>query len=289
MLVKAIHVSLATVAVLPLLAALSLPSLGQNTLPEAQSSSVTTPPTEQKPATQQDAPPAPQALPQEQGVSAPTPTSASAPSESAPTAEQHPEYVLQAGDDIEVHVFNLPELSQKLHIRPDGRISLTLLNEMMAAGTTPSTLGETIRKGYSAHFRNPQVTVVVMSVVNQNVYVGGEVNQPRLIALNGKLSAVSALFYAGGLKSTAKTKEIIILRNSGKNSAQVTRLNLNDVLKKGSPDVELQPFDVVFVPKTRIAQLDQFVDQYLKMLQPIALNLGFSYLLGGQNVQVSIP
>lgn len=213
-----------------------------------------------------------------------TPAAAAAP-DSAP----RPEYVLQAGDELELKVYDLPELAQKLKVRPDGRISLLLLDELMAAGSTPANLTEAIRKGYSQHFRNPRVTIVVTSFMNQNVYIGGEVNQPRLIALNGRLSAAAAVFYAGGLKNTAKTKEIIILSNTGKNAARVTKLNLEEVLTKGAPDVELQPFDVVFVPKSRIARLDQFVDQYLKQLQPISTNMGFSYLLGGQNYQVVIP
>jgi protein involved in polysaccharide export with SLBB domain len=207
-----------------------------------------------------------------------------APGESGPPAE----YLLQAGDELEIRVYNLPELTQKVKLRPDGRISLMLLDELVAAGSTVASLTETIRKEYSTQFRNPRVTVVVTSFVNQNVYVGGEVNQPRLIALNGRLSAAAAVFYAGGLKATAKTKEIIILSNSGKNSPQLTRLNLQEVLTKGTPDVELRPFDVVFVPKSRIAKLDQFVEQYIKLLQPIALNLGFSYLIG-QSFQVVIP
>jgi protein involved in polysaccharide export with SLBB domain len=208
---------------------------------------------------------------------------------SVPDAGPRPGYVLQAGDDLEIRVFDLPELSQKVKIRPDGRISVLLLDELPAAGVTPAGLTESIRQGYSGHFRNPRVTVAVTGFVNQNVFIGGEVNQPRMIALNGRLSAAAAVFYAGGLKPTAKTKEIIILRNSGKNSARITKLDLEQVLTKGAPDVELQPFDVVFVPKSRIAKLDQFMDQFIKQLQPIAMNMGFSYLLGGQSFQVLIP
>jgi protein involved in polysaccharide export with SLBB domain len=210
------------------------------------------------------------------------PAAQAAPAEPGPAAE----YVLQAGDEMDIRVYNLPELSQKVKVRPDGRISLMLLDELIAAGATAPSLGESIRQGYSTQFRNPRVTVVVTSFMNQNVFVGGEVNQPRLIPLNGRLSAAAAVFYAGGLKSTAKTKEIIILRNSGKSAAQLTRLDLESVLNKGAPDLELRPFDVVYVPKSRIAKLDQFVDQYLKQLQPIALNLGFTYLLGGQSVVI---
>lgn len=200
-----------------------------------------------------------------------------------------PAYVLQSGDEMEIRVYNLPELTQKVRIRPDGRISVMLLDEMLVSGSTAADLAEKIRQGYSTQFRNPRVTVVVTSFVNQNIYVGGEVVQPRLIALNGRMGTAAAIFNAGGLKPTAKTKEIVILRNSGGNKAEVTRLDLEAVLTKGAPDLELRPFDVVFVPKTRIAKLDQFVDQYIRQLQPIALNLGFTYLLGGQNYQVVIP
>jgi protein involved in polysaccharide export with SLBB domain len=206
----------------------------------------------------------------------------------APPAESAP-YLLQAGDDLQIKAFEIPDLDQKVRVRPDGRISVLLLDEVQAAGLSVPNLSEALRAGYSQHFRNPRITVVVLSFTNQNVYVGGEVNQPRLLALTGKLSAAAAVFYAGGLKATAKEKEIIILRNNGSDKLKLFKLNLNAVLNRGAADFQLQPFDVVYVPKSRIAKLDQFVDQYLKQLQPIAMNLGFSYLLGGQNLQVVIP
>ncbi len=199
------------------------------------------------------------------------------------------EYLLQAGDELEIRVYNMPELTQKVKIRPDGRISVMLMDEVMAAGVRPAELGDIIHKAYATQFRNPRVTVLVTSFVNQNIFVGGEVNQPRMITMNGRMRATAAIFYAGGFKSTAKTKEIIILHNNGRNTPQLTRLNVEAVLNKGAEDVELHPFDVVFVPKSRIAKLDQFVDQYLKQLQPISLNMGFTYLLGGQSYQVVIP
>jgi protein involved in polysaccharide export with SLBB domain len=109
-----------------------------------------------------------------------------------------------------------------------------------------------------------------------------------MIPLTGKLSAAAAIFYAGGFKNTAKSKEIIILHNNHGTPA-IRRFNADAVLSKGAPDVELEPYDVVFVPKSRIAKLDQLIDQYIKQLMPIATSLGFSYILGGQGFAVSIP
>jgi protein involved in polysaccharide export with SLBB domain len=197
-------------------------------------------------------------------------------------------YLLQPGDEIQIRAFNLPELEQIVKVRPDGKISLLLLNDVDASGHGAEELSKTLSAAYGQFFRNPKVTTIVRTFTNRNVYVGGEVVQPKMIALTGKLSAAAAIFYAGGFKNTAKSKEIIILHNNH-GTANVKKLNVDAVLSKGAADVELEPFDVVFVPKSRIAKMDQFVDQYMKQLMPIATSLGFSYILGGQGFAVSIP
>jgi len=198
-------------------------------------------------------------------------------------------YLLQPGDEIQVRAFNLPELDQIVRIRPDGKISLLLLNDVDAAGHAAEELSKTLSAAYAQFFRAPKVTTIVRTFTNRNVFVGGEVNQPKMIQLTGKLSTAAAIFYAGGFKNTAKTKEVIILHRAQNGAAAIKRLNLNAVLDKGAADVELEPFDVVYVPKSRIARLDQFIDQYMKQLMPIATSLGFSYILGGQGFVVSIP
>ena len=220
---------------------------------------------------------------------APEPQQPAAVSPLQPPAAQAPEtpvYILQAGDELEIKAFNLPELDHKVRIRPDGKISLLLLDDVQAEGMPAGDLSKYLSSRYAEHFRNPRVTVVVASFSNRNIYVGGEVNMPQMIPLNGTLTAAGAIFRSGGLKTTAKTKEIVILRNSGNNTPIMTKLNLNDVFTKGAADVTLQPFDVVFVPKSTIAKIDQFVDQYMKQLQPISITLGFNYLLGGQSIVI---
>jgi len=198
-------------------------------------------------------------------------------------------YLLQAGDEIQIRVYNIPELDQTVRIRPDGRISLLLLNEVEAAGRTPEELSRSLSSSYAEFFRTPRVTTIVKTFTNREVFVGGEVTQPRIVPLSGKMSATAAIFYAGGFKNTAKTREVIILHKMPNGAAEIKRLNVEAVLTKGGSDVQLQPFDVVFVPKSRIAKLDQFVDQYMKQLMPIATSLGFSYILGGQGFAISIP
>lgn len=112
------------------------------------------------------------------------------------------------------------------------------------------------------------------------VYVGGEVARPGLIFVQGELTALAAVLQAGGFTSDASPKSAVLFRDSGRNSAVVKELHLNEVLD-GSVDVTLQPYDIVYVPKSGIAKVNQAVDQYVRRLIPATLTLGFTYLLGG--------
>jgi protein involved in polysaccharide export with SLBB domain len=203
-----------------------------------------------------------------------------APPAAKPAVEQ--DYILHKGDDLQILAFNNAELGQKAKIRPDGKISLLLLNDVKAAGLTAEQLGRILSQDYAKFFRNPRITVSVTSFTNQEVFVGGEVETPKLLPLNGRLTLAAAIFSAGGLKASAKTKEILLLRDSGQGKPVVTQVNLKQIFKSEQPDVELKPFDVVFVPKSKIRKVDEFVEQYMRRVLPVTIGMGFSYLLGQQ-------
>lgn len=199
--------------------------------------------------------------------------------------EQKPagDYVLENGDDITVRIFNHPELEDTVPIRPDGKISLVLVSDLQAAGLTSRQLADKLTEIYSRMYRDIQLSIIVKKFVNNKIYVGGEVGQPGFLPIAGRSTALTAVLQAGGFKSTARTDSVILLRDQG-GKAQVTRVDLKQVLETGKPDVALQPFDVVYVPLSRIAKVDKFVDQYVRQLIPIGLNAGFTYLLGGSSV-----
>ncbi len=188
-------------------------------------------------------------------------------------------YVLQSGDEIEIKVFEIPELADRVRIRPDGKISVMLLDDVVAAGLTPSELDQVLTTGYTTYYFNPRVTVIVRVFSSERVYVGGEVNQPGMLQLAGGLSALGAVLEAGGFRPTAKRSSVILLRK-GDGGPQIQRLNLDDVLEEGAPDIVLQPFDVVYVPRTFIAKANLFVQQYIRDLLPVATNANFTYILG---------
>jgi protein involved in polysaccharide export with SLBB domain len=120
-----------------------------------------------------------------------------------------------------------------------------------------------------------------------SVYVGGEVAQPGLETLQGNTSALTAIIKAGGAQHTASLHNVVLIRNSGvAGKPEIRLIDVQAALKGLGPDVPLHPFDVVYVPRTRISRLDQFIDQYMRQLSPLPLNGGFSYLL---NTGVVVP
>jgi protein involved in polysaccharide export with SLBB domain len=172
-------------------------------------------------------------------------------------------------------------------VRPDGRISLELLGDVQASGRTVEQLRSDLAERYAATLKFAEVVVIVKEVAPRRIYVGGEVNSPGLLRVPGSLTAMQAIFEAGGFKRSGQMKQIVILRYQGTPEPLFMTLNLEPGLKKkGGPprDIALQPFDVVWVPKTGVAKLNDFVDQYFRQLVPIPMVLGLNYMFGGTTI-----
>lgn len=192
-----------------------------------------------------------------------------------------PEYRLQSGDVLEIKHFYTPELNETVSIRPDGRISLPIAGEVLAEGQTPAELRNVLSERYARTLRDQEVAVVVKEFAGRRIYVGGEVLTPGVIRPPGTVTALQAILEAGGAKSSARLENVVILRNQGTTEPLFMTLDLRGGLREGVSrnDVALLPSDIVFVPKTRVAHLAQFIDVYFKQLVPIPLNL--SYIFGG--------
>jgi polysaccharide export outer membrane protein len=121
--------------------------------------------------------------------------------------------------------------------------------------------------------------VIYVPRSDYKVFVGGEVLRPGLVPMDTALTAIAAVFHAGGFTENASPKDGVLLRDNGKNMAQVIRVNFKDALE-GSPDVVLQPYDIVYVPKSGIAKLNQVVEQYVRRVLPFSVSAGFSYIFG---------
>jgi polysaccharide biosynthesis/export protein len=170
----------------------------------------------------------------------------SAPASPAPTTARTTanatDYRLVPGDKLRIEVYKDPQLSQNVQVRPDGKITLPLANDITAAGHTPSELRDAIVSSLKTYMSNPTVTVMVVETVPPVIYVMGEVNSAGPQPLIGKMDVLQALATAKGFRDFADTKNIVIKRGT-----QVLTFNYNDAVKGKATPVYLQPGDTIVV------------------------------------------
>lgn len=173
-------------------------------------------------------------------------TSTPAPKPGA-TAAAANDYRLVTGDKLRVEVYNQPQVSQTLQIRPDGKITLPLIGDVAATGRTSAELTSTITTALGEYMKNPAVTVIVMETTPQTIYVMGEVNAPGPQAMKGEISILQALASAGGFKDFAKRSSIKVLR-PGPTGNTTLEFNYKDAIKGEAKILMLKPGDTVIVP-----------------------------------------
>jgi len=164
-----------------------------------------------------------------------------------PQPPANDEYRLGPGDKLRIEVYKDTQLSQNVQVRPDGKITLPLIGDLVASDRTPLQLRETIANQLKEYLTNPSVTVIVVEAMAATAYVMGEVNHPGAVTLQGgPLTVIQALAIAGGLKDFADIKNIRILRRSSA-SMQTIPFNYKDAIRGAQP-VYLRPGDTVVVP-----------------------------------------
>ena len=189
-------------------------------------------------------------------------------------------YFIQPGDQLDIKFFYNPELNETLTVRPDGKISLQLVDEVQAADLKPSELDDELTKKYARELKKPAITVIVRSFGGQRIFVGGEVNRQGLITIAGNMTPLQAVFNSGGFKETASPENAIIIRKGPGNEPVPIAMNLEDAMqgKTGNADFLLQPDDILYVPKSAIAKANKFVNQYIENLLLFrGVSLGFTY------------
>ncbi|HEY4906686.1 MAG TPA: polysaccharide biosynthesis/export family protein [Candidatus Acidoferrum sp.] len=160
-----------------------------------------------------------------------------------------PDYKIGPQDVVRIDVWKEPEISRVTPVRPDGRISLPLLNDVQAAGLTPTQLANSISEGLKKFITNPQVTVGVTEINSRRVYVTGEVIKPGAFPLQAGMTVLQALTSSGGFTQFARVKGIYVLRTE--EGKQVKHpFNYKDVVSGKHPELNivLQPADVIVVP-----------------------------------------
>ena len=198
-------------------------------------------------------------------------------------------YYLQPGDNLDIKFFYNPELNENVTIRPDGKISLQLIDEIKAAGLTPAELDDLVTKAYSTELKENTVTVIVKEFGGQRIYVGGEVNSPQVLEVVGKVNALQAIFNAGGFKDNAKLSSVMIVSRGPENQPLVKKVDLKKALEGVLPenDYLLKPFDMIYVPKTNLAKSSEFMSHIYNFIPP-RISVGFHYELHNEDSKTKV-
>lgn len=173
----------------------------------------------------------------------------------ADPAGPSPEYVIGAGDTLNVLVYRMPELSANLPVRPDGRISLPLVPDMQAAGKTPTRLAGDIEEQLREFVREPSVSVMVSSFVgppDRQIRVIGEAAQPMALPYRDGMTVLDVMIMARGLTRYAAGNRAEIVRREGADGAtRAIPVRLNDLLRDGdiSQDIAMRPGDTLVIPQ----------------------------------------
>lgn len=159
------------------------------------------------------------------------------------------DYKIGPQDVVRIDVWKEPEISRTIPVRPDGKISVPLLNDVQAAGLTAMELAASLRESLSKYLNNPQVTVTVTEINSRRIYITGEVNRPGSFPLLTDMTVLQGLSSAGGFTQFAKLKSIYVLRTE--NGKQVKHpFNYKEAIKGNNPEqnIALQAGDIIVVP-----------------------------------------
>src|SRR3954470_14056 len=124
------------------------------------------------------------------------------------------DYRMFPGDKLRIEVYKDPQLSQSLQIRPDGKITLPFVGDILAAGQTPTQLRDSLTTSLKEYITNPVVTVIVVESTPQSIYVMGEVKNSGPLPMKGQLSIMQAIAMAGGFSDFANKKDIRVQRQT---------------------------------------------------------------------------
>ncbi|MGV6800670.1 MAG: XrtA/PEP-CTERM system exopolysaccharide export protein [bacterium] len=170
------------------------------------------------------------------------------------TTQSSPDYLIGPLDRLQVFVWRAPELSTDVTVRPDGRISTPLVEDMLAAGKTPTMLAKDIELALASYVKTPEVTVIVSqfsSTFDQQVRVLGEAQRPVALPYQAGMTVLDVMVAVGGLTEFAAGNRAVLIRGRG-SEKQSYRLKLDDLMRKADvrANVPVMPGDVILIPES---------------------------------------
>lgn len=197
----------------------------------------------------------------------------------APWSDTAPTYRFAAGDKVRVQFLLTPEMNETALVAPDGQMGLRAAGQVRAAGLSAAELERGIAQASLRVLREPIVTVSLEEASGSSVLVGGAVQKPGAVQVAGPRGVLETVIMAGGLAEDARMTEVILIRRSPGNQPMLRTVDLNSFAATADPaqDVPVFPGDIVFVPRSRLGEVNLWIDQAVNRLIPF--NRSFSYAI----------
>jgi polysaccharide export outer membrane protein len=186
-------------------------------------------------------------------------------------------YIISDNDELTVRFYFNPNLDEDVRVRPDGKISLSLVGELQAAGLSPDALSAEITQAYGKYLVKPTAVVLLRRFADARAFFAGEVNKPGIVDMNnGRQTVLQGIATVGGVTDNATLKDVVLIRRiPGRSQPIVMELNLIHALEgaETAQDVTLLPNDFIYVPRSGAASVNLAMHLYILN----NLNLGTSF------------
>lgn len=193
-------------------------------------------------------------------------------------SDQLPTYTFFPGDELDITLLYNPEFSGRYIVAPDGYIYLSLIGPARALDRSPAELTNELRERYAVELRRPELSVVPRQFGSELIYVGGEVQRPGVFKLAHQMGVLEGILEAGGFLDTARTNEVVLLRRSCRNKPMLKVINVTGIIegKAYQENIPLRRFDVIYVPKSSVAEVNLWIDQYINRNLPFTRNFNYT-------------
>jgi protein involved in polysaccharide export with SLBB domain len=183
----------------------------------------------------------------------------------APWSEEAFTHRLGMGDRVKFDFQLTPENNEEVVVAPDGYIGLKAAGRIRAQGLSVSELQDVVVEAARTKLRNPMVVASLSDSRSARIIVGGQVKNPGVYAITSRPTVLEAVMIAGGLNPESRMNEVVVLRLRPDNTAMLRRVNLQSFVGQAdtAQNIRLQPEDIIFVPRSRVAEVNLWVEEYI--------------------------
>ena len=190
------------------------------------------------------------------------------------TPEVTSDYQIHKGDKLSIKFLYQPELSDAaVVVRPDGKISLPMVDEIKVEGLTAIQVKKLLEKSYREILLDPEINVSIVEFVPQRFFVGGQVSKPGSYDMRAGQTLLQAIILAGGFTSEAHRKYVLHARPIGNKELKVTAIDVTKILKTGDnkEEILLQDGDYIFVPNSKLSKFNSIVTAFRSIMPGYAI------------------